>query len=135
MEKIGKAYGFFDCSASKEEIEAELPIIREITQIPSELELSLIEGMENLKGDSDLMAIAQDAKKKGIRYVLEATYSNPTKKERQYIFPFAMLTNKETAKVVVDILNHAYQPPLYQKGEPFRGEVVYKEGDQYLFRK
>jgi len=120
MEKIGKAYGFFDCTASKKEIEAELPAIRELAQIPSQLELSLTEGMDNLKGDSDLMSLAQEAKKEGIKYVLEATYSGAT--------------NKETADEVAAILNQAYQTPLYKEGESFKGEIVYREGDQYIFR-
>lgn len=68
MNQIGKAYGFFHCRASQQEIEAELPFIRRLVNAPSQLELSLIEGVENLKGDSDLLALA---KKAGLRYVLK----------------------------------------------------------------
>ena len=120
LSNMGKAYGFFNCTSSKDTIEAELPTICELAQIPSELELSLIEGMDNLEGDSDLISLAQRAKKEGIRYVLEASYSGAS--------------NKETADEVAGILNQAYQTPLYQDGEPFQGVVIYKEGDKYVFR-
>lgn len=119
MNQIGKAYGFFHCRASRQEIEAELPFIRELVNTPSQLELSLIEGVENLKGDSALLALAQKAGEAGLRYVLEATYPNAT--------------NQKTAEEVAAILNQTYQTPLYEEGEPFFGEVVYREGNQYLF--
>lgn len=111
--KSGKAYAFFDCKASKGDIERELPFIRECVKTPNELELSLMEGTDTLKGDSQLFQIAKEAKKAGIKYVMEATYPNAT--------------NHQTADEVVSVLNQAYQSPLYQKGEQFRGEVVYKE--------
>ncbi len=116
---MGKAYGFFDCRASKEEIEAELPRIRELSKTPSELELSLIEDMDNLKGDEELMSIARDATYQGIRWVLETMYPG--------------VTNKEAADETVSILNQAYQTPLYEDEESFRGAVVYKEKDRYTF--
>ena len=43
--KIGKAYAFFNCKASKGDIEGELPFIREFVKTPNELELTLMEGM------------------------------------------------------------------------------------------
>lgn len=79
--KIGKAYGFFDCNASKDAIEAELPTIRELVLTPSRLELSLIEGVDALKGESTLIALALEAKESGIRYVLEAAYPGATNKK------------------------------------------------------
>jgi len=120
MEKIGKAYGFFDCQAQKETIESELPTIRNKAQTPSKLELSLIEGMDNLKGEKDLIAIAKEAEEGGMRYVLEATYPNAT--------------NKQTADELASIINQAYQSPLYNEGDPFRGAVVYKQKNRYAFR-
>lgn len=117
---VGRAYGFFYCNASKQEIETELPTIRELVRIPSQLELSLTEGMDNLKGDKRLTALAQEAKQDGINYVLQATHPNGT--------------NKDTANEVASILNQAYQSPLYQAKGPFRGAVVYKEKGRYVFR-
>lgn len=116
---MGKAYGFFNCSAPRRKIEAELPSLRDVAQPPSKLELSLIEGMENLKGDKKLMSLAKKSKEAGIRYVLEATHPSAT--------------NKQVAKEVATILNQAYQSPLYQDGEPFQGEIVYEENGKYTF--
>jgi len=118
--RVGKAYAFFNCNASKGDIEKELPAIRECVQTPNALELSLMEGTDTLTGDTQLLQIAREAKDTGIRYVMEATYPNAT--------------NHQTADEVASILNQAYQSPLYQKGEQFRGEVVFKERGRYVFR-
>ena len=120
MEKEGKAYGFFNCNASKEQIAVELPAIRNFAQTPSQLELTLTEGVDGIKGDTNLVALAQQAKQKGIRYVLEAKYQGAT--------------NKATANELADVLNQTYQSPLYQAGEPFSCAVVYEEKGEYLFR-
>ena len=120
MTKEGKAYGFFYCNASKEAIESELPTIRKLAKTPSKLELSLTEGMDNLKGDSKLTSLAQEAKQDGINYVLEATYSNAS--------------NKQTADEVAGILNQAYQSPLYQDKAGFKGAIVYEDKGKYVFR-
>jgi len=118
--KIGKAYGFFDCNATKEEIENEIPFIKKCVKTPNTLELILTENVNTLKVDSELLSIAQEAKKENIKYTMEATYPNAT--------------NKQTADELSTILNQAYQSPLYQKGEKFRGEIVYKENGEYIFR-
>lgn len=116
----GKAYGFFYCQALKEEIVAELPTLREYAQTPSQLELTLTEGMDNVKGNAKLLELAKEAKEQGIRYVLEATYPKAT--------------DKKTADETADILNQMYQSPLYQAGEEFRGAVAYQENGEYVFR-
>lgn len=119
----GKAYAFFDCSASKNEIEAELPTVRRLAQTPNQLEISLTEEFDKLKGDWGLVSlnsIAKHAKKMGLRYLMEATYPNAT--------------NKATADELAIILNQAYQSPLSQNKEPFRGEIIYKGKIRYIFR-
>lgn len=116
----GKAYGFFYCRASKEEIETELPTICELAKTPSQLELSLVEGMDNVKGDKKLIAIAKKAKKEGINYMLQATCLNKT--------------NEETADETACILNQAYQSPLYNVNEPFVGKIVYEQDGRYIFK-
>ena len=117
---VGRAYGFFYCDASKQEIETELPKIREMVKTPSKLELSLIEGMDNIRGDENLTAIAQEAKQDGMNYVLKGIYPSGT--------------NKETADEVASIFNQAYQSSLYETNASFRGEVVYEEKGDYVFR-
>jgi hypothetical protein len=117
---VGKAYGFFYCNASKQDIEMELPTIREMVKTPSQLELTLIEGMDNIKGDKRLTSLAQEAKQSGINYMLQATYPHGT--------------HKDTADGVASILNQAYQSPLYKSKEPFNGAIVYEENGEYVFR-
>ena len=97
-----------------------MPKIREFAQTPSEVHLSLFDDIDKITGDSDLKSIAKDAKNSGIKYALEAT------------FPGA--TNRVTADEVAGILNQTYQTQLYDEGEPFSGEVVFKEKGKYLFR-
>ncbi len=87
---------------------------------PSNLELSLIEGTDNLKGDSSLIALAKEAKGEGMNYVLEGAYENAT--------------HEETADRLADILNQVYQSPLYGEKETFSGAVVYKKNSKYVFR-
>lgn len=130
---MGKAYAFFNCNASKNEIEAELPTIRKLTQTPNQLEISLTENVNELKGDQNLLKFigqnkvypifpsklkalivnAQTIKMIDLRYVLKAKYPKAT--------------NKATADELGMILNQAYQSPLYQDEEPFIGKIVYKE--------
>ena len=135
MKKTGKAYAFFDCDASKEEIEKELPFIRELVKTPSNLELSLTEGvykfiatkvlgkkwLEGKPIDTQLRDIAIEAKKSEMKYVIDATYPDAT--------------DYQTAQELSTILNQAYQSPLYKKGEPFKGEIVYQERErgEYTF--
>jgi len=117
--KTGKAYAFFDCKSSKESIEEELPHIRECVKTPGELEISLMQEIADLTADSQLLQIAKEAKSQGRNYIMEATYPNRT--------------NRQTADELASILNQAYQSPLFQKREQFKGKIVYKEKD-YVFR-
>ncbi len=115
--KVGKAYAFFDCDASKGTIEKELPFIRDAVQTPSELELSLIEGTNALIKDPRFQFLQRI---RGRKYSIEATYPNAT--------------NKQTADELAPILNQAYQSPLYKEEEQFRGEIVYEKNGEYVFR-
>jgi len=115
----GKAYGFFYCGASRQEIEAELPTICELAQVPSRLELSLIENTDTVMSDEKLMALASEAKQGGLNYILQANYPNGT--------------NRGAANEVAAILNQAYQSSLYEKNAPFIGEVIYEKNGNYVF--
>lgn len=117
---VGEAYGFFYCSASKPEIEAEFPEIRKRVDTPSQLELSLIEGMDKVRGDNELIDLAQEAKSIGMNYMLHLRY------------PYG--TNQDTADVAERILNQTYMSTLYQEGARFRASIVYKEKGEYVFR-
>ena len=117
---MGQAYAFFNCYEPKKEIEAELPTIRKRAQVPNDLELLLTESI--LLVPDGLLPIARNAVNNGLHYLLHATHPKAT--------------NKATADYLAQVLNQAYQSPLYQEGEAFEGGVVYKGKDsEYIFRK
>jgi len=115
----GEAYAFFDCNAPIEKIRAELPFIRDAVQTPKRLELALADAMF-VVGDPELLEITREAKEANMKYVMKANYPNAT--------------NKKTADELASILYQAYQSPLYNKNEEFRGEILYRQGGEYHFR-
>lgn len=116
---IGKAYGLFNCRASKEEIEAELPSARNATQTPADLELRLSDDLDDIDGDRNLKTILEEAKKAGIRFALEATLPDGS--------------NRDTANELSAVLDNTYKSKLYSKGEPFTGQVIYEENGTYQY--
>jgi len=139
MEKrTGEAYAFFNCSASKEKIERELPRVREASRCPSELELSLKE-VNKLDGDRNtdpklmeflrtneiystypskhrgLMAKAKPTRMRDLKYAVRARYPNKT--------------NEETAQVLGDVMNEVYLN--FDEGEIFTGAIVGKVDGEY----
>lgn len=119
--QVGEAYAFFNCRASKPEIEREIVDIRRVIGTPNQLELTLTEGInpESFK-HPELRSIAQDAKDAGIRYSLQGRYQN--------------VSNKQTADEVASVLNQAYQSPLYRDKEEFRGGIFFDENGSYVER-
>jgi hypothetical protein len=125
----GEAYAFFNCKAPITQIGQELPTIMDLAQTPKRLEFCLSDealpflgkdcAKRPYKTDRELVEIALDARKAGIRYVLAARCP-------------PNITNHQTADELGAILNQAYQSPLYQEGEQFRGDVIYKEDGRYV---
>lgn len=100
----GKAYGLFDCGASKEEIGSCLPIIRNLSQIPEKVGLYLTEDAKSSEDD--------------FRYKMEAVYPGAT--------------NEAAAVELTTGLNQAYQSHLWKNGEPFRGRAFYEKDGIYV---
>ena len=121
MTTTGRAYGFFNCNQPKAVIEAELPYLRTAVGTPSDLELTLIEGLDNLEAPEGLRPIVAQAREYGIQYVLEARYNGAT--------------HQKTAGEVAAIFNQAYNSDLYETGEAFDHQIVYQRGDKYVFRR
>ena len=130
----------FDCKASKAEIEAEIPRIREISETPNELELSLMEirDFRNRQGiPSDLlrfveenniyptfpskyrdrMKTAQPIRMKDLQYVIQTNYPNAT--------------NEDTAGFLGDFMNGVWATFVGKK--PFNFAVITEIGEEYLF--
>jgi len=118
--EYGRAYAFFDCTATKDEIESELSHIRDMTNTPSELELTLVEGVTNLKRDDQLAEVARQVHGDGMKYVLQASY--PSK------------DNKTAADELGAIGNNMYAWRESQGDTTFTGRIVYKDGNDYVFR-
>jgi len=114
----GQAYGFFYCSAPKATVEAELPKARLHSNAPSELELTLIEGMANVKGDSRLLALATEAGKSGDNYLLRASLPGGT--------------NVDAAKHLSAILNMLWGSDLYKSADEFSSDIAYLENGKYV---
>jgi len=119
--KTGRAYGFFYYNGKKSILEV-LPQIREVTKTPSELTLDLVEGADNLdtENDSALVEIVQQAKRQHMSHVLRATLPG--------------IGNRRTANFLGNVMNGIYTK-LYYKSEPFYAGIVYKRGEQYIFRR
>lgn len=114
MEKIGQAYGFFDCRASKQEIEAEIPTIRDLVRTPSQLELSLFEdpiNLDNVNFSRTIDAGFSRSGKIGNSYLLKGNYPEAD--------------NGKAASEFIAIFNQLYQTPLYNHNEKFRGKIGY----------
>ena len=118
---VGKAYGFFHY-AGKNSILEVLPQIREGTETPLELTLDLVRGLDNLdtENDSALVEIVQQAKRQHMNHALKATLPR--------------MGNRRAANFLGNIMNGIYTE-LYDKSEPFYAGIVYKRGEQYVFRR
>jgi len=122
----GEAYAFFDCNAPITQIADEIPFIRDLVKTPRRLDLYLAERTLPLIGnsgkvDSELAQIAMEAKDADLKYVLAAR-STPNR------------DNRQTADELAGILNQAYQSPLYQDKEPFRGGIFFERDGHYVSR-
>ena len=109
------AYAFFDCGASKRKLENELKAAKKLSKTPTELNLSLSEGIDTEKFyNPKLRGIAEEAKNAGIRYVMKGSYTGQG------------YSNKMVAGLLSGVLNQLYQSGLYRAGEQFRGIIVYE---------
>ncbi len=145
-EKIGEAYSFFDCRASKEEVARKFDDVIKSSEIPRQrLELSLFEGergfLEHVT-DSQLKEIVPYARRniifsqKDTRSMKEKIAECDRAKSREfgYVIHAAHLgkSNVETAQELSSVVNGLYQSPLYEKYEPLRGVILYKDEGEYI---
>ena len=134
--KKGTSYAFFNCDATKQEIEKEMPKIRDFAQTPGELELLLHENTGKLQLDTKLKQIVSTPRDSRIlrsgvgvdspevvpledlKYVLEAKYSGAT--------------NEETASELGDVMNYLSYSDVNNLS--FNGKIAYEKDGEYLFR-
>ncbi len=124
-DEVGKAYAFFYCSATKADIEKELPKARDAAQVPNNLELILTKGINpnDFEHDSQLKELAQKAREADNNYYLTA------------ILPYS--TNKDTAKQLGNVQNMLYssslQDELHKGDYKAIGAIVFRSGNEYSF--
>lgn len=123
MRNVGKAYGFFGCSASRQEIEAELhlPAVRRDTS--PELELSLMEDMNQLRELSGVVNIGdllQLARRFNSDYIIEATYPGATNEK----------TSGGLQALLINLSNSLFR----HTPEHIQGKVVYEMNGRYVIR-
>jgi len=138
--KIGKAYGFFDCDASKEEIEREIPSLRHDARNPRGLQLLLHEGISELQLDKALTEKIQypdDYRIKSSKFNKQ-DYDEEEEKplsEMKYVLEanYEGASNEKTAGELGDLLNCIHYE--FNKDQNFlRGAVLYEKNGEYLFR-
>lgn len=111
---IGKAYAFFDCPAPKAIIKAELPGLQTSVGTPSELEVKVLDDPAHLRGDAEILGLAQEIQAHGIKYILEGAYPSHS--------------HQQTAQELAGILNQvSLLPALFPRKEPFFGWIFYKD--------
>jgi hypothetical protein len=107
--RAGRAYGCFDCGARKEEIDGELPALRQMAQTQPAVGLSLVRVGE-LRGDGNVDRIRNSALEAGHKFAIVASYPGAS--------------NVKAADELADLLNAAYATPLYEGGV-FKGGIAY----------
>jgi hypothetical protein len=138
--KIGEAYAFFDCYASKDEIARELPNIREVSQIPGELELSLREVKELVQDkntDSKLLdfikgnSIYSTYSSKNIEEARKTAKPIPLKNLKYALKAnCASRTNEQVAQQLGDVLN-GINYTYFKEGETFTGAIIGQVDGEY----
>ena len=113
---IGKAYGFFDCVLSREDIERELPNIRHIAKTPSAMNLYLMD-TASVQREPKIMEFVRMSQEHGMKYTIEATYENAT--------------NRRTAQELGDILNVLFYS---LDGGRELLEIVFEEEGKYILK-
>ena len=139
INKTGKAYAFFDCDASVQEIERSMPQIRDEARTPKGLQMLLHEGISGLKLDKtlskqiqypdDYRVMSSERLKQGcekerkplsdMRYSLVANYEGAS--------------NEDVANELGDVMNMIHRRFNRDQGM-FRGAVVYKKNGEYQLR-
>ncbi|MBS3081667.1 hypothetical protein J4416_01850 [Candidatus Pacearchaeota archaeon] len=138
MEKTGVAYGMFNSSANKEDIERELKAIQEYTQTDSKMELKLY-GMDEFRKATKSPRELIDLLDKADVYPIfpssrreEIGEPSPTlAKDLDYVLEASQkgIESRVVAESTRDILSGIYC--LFEKENPFVKTIVYERDGSY----
>ena len=136
---VGEAYAFFDCDASKQELEDSISDVMDDAGVPREMRAFLRKGSSGLPRDSRLQAMVNypadyrvmtaERKKQG----WEPERKPLCKMEYSLVASFPGASNEEAALQLGDALDLIHWRFNRDSGV-FRGAVVYEEGGEYGFR-
>jgi len=135
----GRAYAFFNCDASKEDIERAMPDIRQYAGTPEDLELRLYEETSELEfdeklgyeielpGDYRIMTSEQKSNWDGEREEMPL-------KDLKYVLVAELpgADNRKTAEELGNVMD--YVPHLNRDETVFRSAVFCEEDDGYIYR-
>lgn len=137
----GKAYAFFDCNVSLNEIEESMPKIRKYASSPSELELFLQEGIPDMKMEPSLKSLVLqhcgDFRILPSGVGVDDIESIPIAALRcSMVAEYPGQSNKRTAGELEDVLNQIYNLDEHVNRDTaiFRGIILYKKGGKYYLR-
>ncbi len=145
QENRGIAYAFFDCDASKEQIERAMPNVRYDARTPNNLQLLLQEGVSGLIIDVSLAALISLAElvqyPNDYRVMSSERIKQPWKEERRPLssMRYAMVasydgaSNEATANELGDVVNDLHRR-FDRDQDIFRGAVVYEKDGEYQLK-
>ncbi|MBT4136254.1 hypothetical protein HOD75_02160 [archaeon] len=137
--KIGKAYAFFDSDASYEELERDMPEIRDYAQTSEGLQLLLHRGSSRLQVSDRPDTLTKEPKD---YRVLSSRLSGGVARERKslermdYVLEASCegMSNERVAGELGDVLNTIYRMYDEDSGQ-FNGAVVYEDNGEFVFRR
>ena len=113
QQPAGRAVGFFNSYQSRKAVKYYLPLIEQCTEMPAEVKVKTTSAAK-LKRNKRWRKIATDAHLNGERHVIKGRCAG--------------CDGEGVAIEIKQILNQAYQSPLYKEEDEFRGSVHYIEG-------
>ena len=136
---FGEAYAFFDCDASRQEIERYMPEIRYEARTPKSLRILLQEGISGLQLDetfAEQISYPADYRVMSSER-LEQGYEEERRSlsDLQYVMVarYRVADNEDTAGELGDILNVIHRRFNRDKGL-FRGAVAYEKDGEYILK-
>ncbi len=136
-EMIGKAYAFFDCDASKKQIEESMPQIRQDARTPRGLQMLLHEGISDLKLDKTLAEQIQYPDDYRVvsskRQVFEQESKPLSSMRYTLVASYTGASNEDVANELGDITNIIHTRFNRDQGI-FRGAIVYEKNGEYHLR-
>ena len=121
MTTNGEAYGFLYYNGTTQRIIDELADARNISKTPELMGFDLVSQVDQIdtSNDSALADIVGRAKAGNMSHVIKASMPNAG--------------NRRVAGLLCNVMSDLGVSPLYQQGEPYCADVVYKRGNQYIF--